>query len=203
MRDVRTDAREETFQILNHDYFRVRIWDVVILIPNLIFLIFIAARFNRARLKLRATSSPIFLAFYGLVSLLASCKITKIEIPNFTLFPQVVSNILISVIRCVVSMTVNAAATVGGLADKVLWVTVRFFLLSTEMSVVIFGLAFGKNSIFSLMKILVSRLFSNKLCVNYSRAFGQPFKYPQSLTSHIVHCVGVHDNSRYTRARFT
>lgn len=42
-------------------------------------------------------------------------------------------------------MTVNAAAAVGGKADKVLWVTVRFFLLSTEMSVVIFGLAFGES----------------------------------------------------------
>lgn len=102
--------------------FRVRIWDVIILVPNLLFLLFIAMRFNRARLKLRATSSPIFLAFYGLV----------------------ICNVVISVVRCVVSMTVNAAATVGGKADKVLWVTVRFFLLSTEMSVVIFGLAFGK-----------------------------------------------------------
>ena len=102
---------------------RVRIWDVAILVPNLLFLLFIAVRFNRARLKLRATSSPIFLAFYGLV----------------------ICNVVISLIRCVVSMTVNAAATVGGKADKVLWVTVRFFLLSTEMSVVIFGLAFGKN----------------------------------------------------------
>lgn len=101
---------------------RVRIWDIVILIPNLLFLLFIAVRFNRARLKLRATSSPIFLAFYGLV----------------------ICNVVISVIRCIVSMTVNAAATVGGKADKILWVTVRFFLLSTEMSVVIFGLAFGE-----------------------------------------------------------
>ncbi|XP_046588154.1 uncharacterized protein LOC107223302 isoform X3 [Neodiprion lecontei] len=121
-----------------HFIFRVRIWDVVILIPNLIFLIFIAARFNRARLKLRATSSPIYLAFYGLV----------------------VSNILISVIRCVVSMTVNAAATVGGLADKILWVTVRFFLLSTEMSVVIFGLAFGHlDSRSSIRRVLLATSF--------------------------------------------
>lgn len=41
-------------------------------------------------------------------------------------------------------MTVNAAGPLGGMVDKVLWVTVRFFLLATEMSVVIFGLAFGK-----------------------------------------------------------
>ena len=41
-------------------------------------------------------------------------------------------------------MTVNASIAAGDYADKVLWIMVRFFLLSTEMSVVIFGLAFGK-----------------------------------------------------------
>ncbi|XP_018394501.1 PREDICTED: transmembrane protein adipocyte-associated 1 homolog [Cyphomyrmex costatus] len=118
---------------------RVRIWDIIILVPNLLFLLFIAMRFNRARLKLRATSSPIFLAFYGLV----------------------ICNVIISVVRCVVSMTVNAAATtVGGKADKVLWVTVRFFLLSTEMSVVIFGLAFGHlDSRSSIRRVLLATSF--------------------------------------------
>lgn len=58
--------------------------------------------------------------------------------------PQVVVNVVISVIRCAVSMSVNAAAVVGGYVDTFLWITVRFFLLFTEMSVVIFGLAFGK-----------------------------------------------------------
>ncbi|XP_066996286.2 transmembrane protein adipocyte-associated 1 homolog isoform X2 [Anabrus simplex] len=106
------------YEIVNS---RVRIWDVIILVPNFFFLLFLALRFNRARLKLRATSSPIFLTFYGLV----------------------VVSVVISVIRCVVSMTVNASASVGGYADKVLWIAVRFFLLAMEMSVVIFGLAFG------------------------------------------------------------
>lgn len=128
----------------------------MILVPNLLFLLFIAMRFNRARLKLRATSSPIFLAFYGLV----------------------ICNVVISVIRCVVSMTVNAAATVGGKADKVLWVTVRFFLLSTEMSVVIFGLAFGKwyapkNNMNEYISI---RQFVNFLPFSF-RTLGQPFQY--------------------------
>jgi hypothetical protein len=41
-------------------------------------------------------------------------------------------------------MTVNASLAAGDYADKVLWIVVRFFLLSTEMSVVIFGLAFGR-----------------------------------------------------------
>ncbi|KOB52190.1 putative transmembrane domain-containing protein [Operophtera brumata] len=100
---------------------RVRIWDLIILIPNALFVLFLVVRFNKAQLKLRATSSPIFLTFYTLVW----------------------GNVIISLVRCAVSMTVNAAMPLGGLVDKVLWVVVRFFLLATEMSVVIFGLAFG------------------------------------------------------------
>ncbi|XP_063830627.1 transmembrane protein adipocyte-associated 1 homolog isoform X1 [Ostrinia nubilalis] len=100
---------------------RVRIWDLIILIPNALFVLFLVVRFNKAQLKLRATSSPIFLTFYTLVW----------------------GNVIISLVRCAVSMTVNAAMPLGGLVDKILWVTVRFFLLATEMSVVIFGLAFG------------------------------------------------------------
>lgn len=103
--------------------FRVRIWDLIILIPNALFVLFLVVRFNKAQLKLRATSSPIFLTFYSLVW----------------------GNVIISLVRCAVSMTVNAAMPLGGLVDKILWVTVRFFLLATEMSVVIFGLAFGKH----------------------------------------------------------
>lgn len=117
---------------------RVRIWDVIILIPNFLFLLFLALRFNRARLKLRATSSPIFLTFYGLV----------------------VVNIVISVIRCIVSMTVNASAVVGGYVDKGLWITVRFFILAMELSVVIFGLAFGHlDSQSSIRYVLLATSF--------------------------------------------
>ncbi|XP_026494398.1 transmembrane protein adipocyte-associated 1 homolog isoform X1 [Vanessa tameamea] len=118
-------VKEETFckYVLYYEMnnSRVRIWDLIILIPNALFLLFLVVRFNKAQLKLRATSSPIFLTFYTLVW----------------------GNVIISLIRCAVSMTVNAAMPVGGLIDKILWVTVRFFLLATEMSVVIFGLAFG------------------------------------------------------------
>ena len=45
----------------------VRIWDLAIFVPNILFFLFLALRFNRARLKLRATSSPIFATFYSLV----------------------------------------------------------------------------------------------------------------------------------------
>lgn len=121
---------------------RVRMWDLCILVPNVLFLLFMALRFNRARLKLRATSSPIFYTFYILVSL----------------------NAVMSVIRCVVSMTVNAAAPAGGIADKLLWVVVRFFLLSTEMSVLIFGLAFGHlDSRTSIQRVLMVTSFVAEL----------------------------------------
>ncbi|XP_049787644.1 transmembrane protein adipocyte-associated 1 homolog isoform X1 [Schistocerca cancellata] len=117
---------------------RVRIWDVIILMPNFIFLVFLTFRFNRARLKLRATSSPIFLAFYGLVLV----------------------NVVISLIRCVVSMTVNASVSVGDYTDKVLWIIVRFFLLAMELSVVIFGLAFGHlDSRSSIRHVLLATSF--------------------------------------------
>lgn len=99
----------------------MRVWDLAILLPNVVFLLLLACQLERAKNKLRATCSAIYLTFYVLV----------------------ITNLVVSVIRCAVSMTVNAALPAGSLTDKVLWVIVRFFLLSTELSVVIFGLAFG------------------------------------------------------------
>ncbi|CAH1784240.1 unnamed protein product [Owenia fusiformis] len=100
---------------------RVRIWDLMILIPNSLFLLFLLLKIKTSFSKLKNTSSPIFLAFYGLVWIVA----------------------IISVLRCVVSMTVNAAVPAGDIADRLLWLILRFFLLSTELSVITFGLAFG------------------------------------------------------------
>ncbi|CAG0903580.1 unnamed protein product [Darwinula stevensoni] len=112
----------------------VRIWDLIILIPNVLFLVFLMVYFKQARLKLRATNSPIFLTFYALV----------------------VMNVMASLLRCVVSMTVNAAVTFGDYVDKILYVIVRFFLLSTEISVLIFGLAFGHlDSQTSIRRVLL------------------------------------------------
>ncbi|GAB6026291.1 hypothetical protein CHUAL_012498 [Chamberlinius hualienensis] len=100
---------------------RVRIWDVMILVPNVLFMLALAFRFDRARHKFRATNSANFFSFYMLV----------------------VVNTVVSLVRCAVSMTVNAALPAGSTTDKILWVIVRFFLLSTELSVIIFALAFG------------------------------------------------------------
>lgn len=54
-----------------------------------------------------------------------------------------VHSALVSVIRCVVSMTVSANSASGSEADKMLWVLLRFCLLATEMSVVVFAIGSG------------------------------------------------------------
>ncbi|XP_068838395.1 transmembrane protein adipocyte-associated 1 isoform X2 [Capricornis sumatraensis] len=99
---------------------RVRYWDLLLLIPNVLFFIFLLWKLPFARAKIRVTSSPIFITFYILVFVVA----------------------LVGIARAVVSMTVSTsdAATV---ADKILWEMTRFFLLAIELSVVILGLAFG------------------------------------------------------------
>lgn len=57
-------------------------------------------------------------------------------------------------------MSVDAATDIGEKVDKVMWVTVRFFLLATEMSVVIFGLAFGHlDSRSSIKRVLFATSF--------------------------------------------
>lgn len=70
---------------------RVRVWDLLLLLPTVLFLIGLLIKINSARLKLRAVHSPIYATFYGLIWL----------------------NTLVSVTRCVVSMTVNAATPIG------------------------------------------------------------------------------------------
>ena len=117
----------------------VRLWDVLILIPTAVFLLFLLARFSHARQKLRATNSPIFRAFYALVMVSA----------------------VVSVVRCIVSMFVgSSASTVGDQADKLLWILLRFFLLSTEMSVLVFGLASGHlDSKRSIRRVIIVTSF--------------------------------------------
>ncbi|KAL4655643.1 hypothetical protein GN956_G5343 [Arapaima gigas] len=99
---------------------RVRFWDLLLLVPNVVFCIFLMWKLPSARAKIRITPSPIFTTFYILVFVVSAVGIT----------------------RAVVSMTVSAsnAATI---IDKVLWEITRFFLLAIELSVIILGLAFG------------------------------------------------------------
>ncbi|XP_030912191.1 transmembrane protein adipocyte-associated 1 [Geospiza fortis] len=99
---------------------RVRYWDLLLLVPNVLFFMFLLWKLPSARAKIRVTSSPIFTTFYILVFVVA----------------------LVGIARAVVSMTVSASDA-AMVADKILWEITRFFLLAIELSVVILGLAFG------------------------------------------------------------
>ncbi|XP_029457179.1 transmembrane protein adipocyte-associated 1 [Rhinatrema bivittatum] len=99
---------------------RVRYWDLVLLIPNVLFFTFLLWKLPSARAKIRVTSSPIFTTFYVLVFVVA----------------------LVGIARAIVSMTVSASS-VATVTDKILWEITRFFLLAIELSVIILGLAFG------------------------------------------------------------
>ncbi|XP_056130007.1 transmembrane protein adipocyte-associated 1 homolog isoform X2 [Lampris incognitus] len=46
---------------------RVRFWDLLLLVPNVAFFIFLIWKLPSARAKIRVTSSPIFITFYFLV----------------------------------------------------------------------------------------------------------------------------------------
>ncbi|XP_029098719.1 transmembrane protein adipocyte-associated 1 isoform X3 [Monodon monoceros] len=46
---------------------RVRYWDLLLLIPNVLFFIFLLWKLPFARAKIRVTSSPIFITFYILI----------------------------------------------------------------------------------------------------------------------------------------
>lgn len=47
---------------------RVRYWDLLLLIPNVLFFIFLLWKLPFARARICVTSSPIFITFYILVS---------------------------------------------------------------------------------------------------------------------------------------
>ncbi|XP_025200702.1 transmembrane protein adipocyte-associated 1 homolog [Melanaphis sacchari] len=116
----------------------VRVWDVAILIPNLIFMMYLVTKFSRARLKLRAANSPIFFTFYCLV-----------------LF-----NVFTSILRCLISMTLNFSNLAADSINITLWILVKCFFLATEMSVIVFALAFGHmESRSSIRYVLITTSF--------------------------------------------
>ncbi|XP_025017646.1 transmembrane protein adipocyte-associated 1 homolog [Tetranychus urticae] len=113
---------------------RIRLWDLLIALPNLCFFIFLTIKFKSTRIRLRASTSPVMFTFYVLVCL----------------------NVTVSLIRCVLAMTVNATTSTGSSLDILFWILVRFFLLSTEISIVVFCLAFGHlDSHTSIKRVLI------------------------------------------------
>lgn len=55
------------WQLTTTCLFRVRFWDLLLLVPNVAFFVFLMWKLPSARAKIRLTSSPIFITFYLLV----------------------------------------------------------------------------------------------------------------------------------------
>ena len=58
---------------------RVRFWDLLLLVPNVAFFIFLMWKLPSARAKIRLTSSPIFITFYLLVGCSLAEKLDPIH----------------------------------------------------------------------------------------------------------------------------
>lgn len=100
--------------------FSVRYFDVIILIPNAIFLGFLLFKWYSTRNKLNS-SKPLLLTVWWLIVLIS----------------------LVNIIRCLYAMIFTDRSSV---ILKVLWLIVRFALLCTELSLVFFGIYFGKRT---------------------------------------------------------
>ncbi|KAK0397842.1 hypothetical protein QR680_002299 [Steinernema hermaphroditum] len=118
----------------------VRYWDTIILVPNLLFLLFLLVKLGQIRQKLKQSRSPVFCAFFLLVYVTTLLNIT----------------------RCLVSMSISATHQIGEIIDKVLWLVLKFFLLSAELCVLSFGLLFGHLDSGSSIRraLIVTVLFS-------------------------------------------
>ncbi|KAH7641282.1 hypothetical protein HUG17_4326 [Dermatophagoides farinae] len=100
----------------------IHIWDLIIFIPNILFLLYMIWHSQSAKDRVRQLKNfPILRNFYIFIYL---C-------------------IIISSIRCIISSLMKVHTFGGDLTDKIFWVIVRFFLLSTEISVLVFGLFAG------------------------------------------------------------
>lgn len=136
---------------------RIRCWDAMIFVPNFLFLLFLLYRFKTSRERVRQLNSfPILRNFYIFIYLCVS----------------------VSMMRCFVSVVMKVHTTGGDLTDKVtlfravyklaffsnriclfwqiFWVIVRFFLLSTEISVLVFGLFSGHLDVRSSIRRILS-----------------------------------------------
>ncbi|CAF1152051.1 unnamed protein product [Rotaria sordida] len=102
----------------------VRYFDLIILIPNLIFLLFLIIKWYHTRTKLNFNKPLLFTV---------SCLIFIVSFVN--------------IIRCLYSMIFAEQTLYAiGIILKILWLLVRFTLLCTELSLLVFGIYFGRSN---------------------------------------------------------
>lgn len=102
---------------------RINLWDFIILIPNIIFALFLVSRLCAACKQLKASKKPILTTFYVLVWIVAG----------------------VGIVRAVVSLFLRLSISWQDDVDKSMWLILRFFLLACELAIVLFGLGFGST----------------------------------------------------------
>lgn len=117
-------------------FFRVRYWDAAILAANLIFFLFLLFNIKAILRKLSLTSSPVFTAFFFLVS--------SFSIILTVLSFQVYAVTILNIIRCCVSIGFSVTTPVGEMLNRVLWLSLKFFAMTAELCVLTFAVLFGK-----------------------------------------------------------
>ena len=117
----------------------VRVWDVLILVPDLVFLTFLFYRFSNTRLRLRSSKSSVERMIYSLT----------------------VSQALVSTMRCFLSMILFLSQPDHWISDTLLWTCAHLISLSMEITVAVLSVADKLDTVkHCRMTILVSALVS-------------------------------------------
>ncbi|PFX18276.1 transmembrane protein adipocyte-associated 1-like [Stylophora pistillata] len=102
----------------------IRFLDVFLLVPNIVFLMFLMYRLGAAQVQLSKIRCPIVKTVYFMVFFVC----------------------IIGTARCFVSMLLTSILKLhhkDSLPTKILWIVLRCFLLAVELSVIIFGVWAG------------------------------------------------------------
>ncbi|PAV75844.1 hypothetical protein WR25_14142 [Diploscapter pachys] len=102
-------------------YLGIRYWDLSVLLPNVLFLLFLIVRCGRVMKKLKSSRSPVFKAFFVLIYL---CT-------------------LVNVARSLLAFSISTANPLGDFVHKILSISLKFFYMTAELSVLMFALLFG------------------------------------------------------------
>jgi len=104
-------------------FYRIHYFDAIILIPNLIFLVLLIIKWHRTRAKLNS-SKPLLLSVCCLILIVS----------------------FVNILRCLFAMIFSdQRSSVKTILLKILWLLVRFTLLCTELSLLVFGIYFGNH----------------------------------------------------------
>ncbi|CAI5448807.1 unnamed protein product [Caenorhabditis angaria] len=121
--------------------FEIRYWDAAILLPNLLFLLFLFFKCQNVINRCQKGNSPVFRAFFLLVYI----------------------STLVNVIRSVYSMTITMTNNpLEESLNQTLWIIIKFFYLTAEFSALTFALLFGHldNGRSILIALLVTLVLS-------------------------------------------